>query len=85
MISTSAVSPSLMIAILSRQCLVWLGLQTVLEGRAIVQMVVPPYQRRIADGFLGGTRPDMVILDLESVPDVIGTIKQAGSGFRPDL
>ncbi len=76
MISTSAVSPSLMIAILSRQCLVWLGLQTVLEGRAIVQMVVPPYQRRIADGFLGGTRPDMVILDLESVPDVIGTIKQ---------
>ena len=54
-----------MIAIMSRQCLVWLGLQKVLEGRATVQMVVPPYQWRSADGFPGGARPD-----------AIGTIKQ---------
>jgi hypothetical protein len=45
----TAASPSLMVAILSRQCLVWLGLQKVLEGRATVQMVVPPYQWRIPD------------------------------------
>ncbi|MBH0203094.1 MAG: response regulator transcription factor [Nitrospira sp.] len=76
MISTSAASPSLMIAILSRQCLVWLGLQKVLEGRATVQMVVPPYQWRIPDGFPSGTRPDVVILDLETAPDAIGTVKQ---------
>jgi len=76
MISTSALSPSLMIAILSRQWLVWLGLQKMLEGRATVQMVVPPYQWRIPDGFPSGTRPDVVIVDLETTPDAIGTIKQ---------
>jgi DNA-binding NarL/FixJ family response regulator len=76
MIGTSAVSPSLMIAILSRQWLVGLGLQKILEGRATVQMVVPPYQRRIPDGFPTGTRPDVVILDLEIGHDAIGTIKQ---------
>jgi len=76
MIGTSAVSPSLMIAILSRQWLVWLGLQKVLEGRATVQMVVPPYQWRIPDGFPSGTRPDVVILDLETAPDAVRTINQ---------
>jgi DNA-binding NarL/FixJ family response regulator len=76
MIGTSAVGPSLMIAILSRQWLVWLGLQKILEGRATVQMVVPPYQWRIPDGCPPGTRPDVVILDLETEPDAVGTIKQ---------
>ncbi|MEK9141181.1 MAG: response regulator transcription factor [Nitrospirota bacterium] len=76
MTDTSAASPSLMIVILSRQCLVWLGLQKMLEGRATVQMVVPPYQWRIPDEFPTGTRPDVVILDLETTPDAIGTIKQ---------
>jgi DNA-binding NarL/FixJ family response regulator len=65
-----------MIAILSRQCLVWLGLQKMLEGRATVQMVVPPYQWRIPDGFPSGTRPDVVILDLETAPDAVRTINQ---------
>jgi len=72
----SASSPSLMIAILSRQCLVWLGLQKIFEGRATVQMVVPPYQWRIPDGFPTGTRPDVVILDLETECDALGTINQ---------
>lgn len=72
----SATNPSLMIAILSRQWLVWLGLQKMLEGRATVQMVVSPYQWRIPDGFPTGTRPDVVILDLETEHDAIGTIKQ---------
>ncbi len=76
MISTSAVSPSLMIVVLSRQCLVWLGLQKVLEGRATVQMVVPPYQWRIPDGSPSGTRPDVVILDLEGTSDAVRTINQ---------
>ena len=76
MTGTSAASPSLMIAILSRQWLVWLGLQKILESRATVQMVVPPYQWRIPDGFPTGTRPDVVILDLETVHDPIGTINQ---------
>ena len=65
-----------MIAILSRQWLVWLGLQKILEGRATVQMIVPPRQWKIPDGFPTGTRPDVVILDLETKPDAIGTINQ---------
>ncbi len=73
---SSNTNPSLMIAILSRQWLVWLGLQKILEGRATVQMVVPPHQWRIPDGFPTGTRPDVVILDLETEPDAIGTINQ---------
>ena len=72
----TAMSPSLMVAILSRQCLVWLGLQKVLEGRATVQMVMPPYQWRIPDGCPTGTRPDVVILDLETAPDAVRTINQ---------
>jgi len=65
-----------MIAILSRQWLVWLGLQKMLEGCATVQMVVSPYQWRIPDGFPTGTRPDVVIVDLETEHDAIGTINQ---------
>jgi DNA-binding NarL/FixJ family response regulator len=65
-----------MIAILSRQWLVWLGLQKMLEGRATVQMVVPPYQWRVPDGCPTGTRPDVVILDLETAPDAGRTINQ---------
>jgi DNA-binding NarL/FixJ family response regulator len=65
-----------MIAILSRQWLLWLGLQKVLEGRATVQMVVSPHQWRIPDGCPTGTRPDVVILDLETEHDAIGTINQ---------
>jgi DNA-binding NarL/FixJ family response regulator len=72
----SVTNPSLMIAILSRQYLVWLGLQKMLEGRATVQMVVSPYQWRIPGGFPTGTRPDVVILDLETEHDAIGTINQ---------
>mgnify|MGYP001160703694 FL=1 len=72
----SPTNPSLMIAILSRQWLLWLGLQKVLEGRATVQMVVSPHQWRIPDGCPTGTRPDVVILDLETEHDAIGTINQ---------
>ncbi len=76
MTDTSAVSPSLMIAILSRQCLVWFGLQKILGGRATVQMVVPPSQWRISDGFPVGARADVFILDLETEHDAVGTINQ---------
>ncbi len=58
----SPTNPSLMIAILSRQYLICLGLQKMLEGRATVQMVVSPHQWRIPDGCPTGTRPDVVIL-----------------------
>jgi DNA-binding NarL/FixJ family response regulator len=72
----SATNPSLMIAVLSRQWILWLGLQKVLKGRATVQMVVSPHQWKIPDGCPTGTRPDVVILDLETEHDAIGTITQ---------
>ncbi|MEQ1681217.1 MAG: response regulator transcription factor [Nitrospira sp.] len=72
----SATNPSLMIAVLSRQWILWLGLQKVLEGRATVQIVVSPHQWKIPDGCPTGTRPDVVILDLETEHDAIGTITQ---------
>ncbi|MGC4097306.1 MAG: response regulator transcription factor [Nitrospira sp.] len=66
----------LTIAILSRQCLVWLGLQKILEGSTTLPMVVQPHTWRTPDGSLPATRPDVFILDLETEPDAIGTLTQ---------
>ena len=76
MTDLSAASPALTIAILSSQCLVWFGLQKFLESSATVPMVVHPSQWRISGGFPTETRPDVVILDLETERDAIDTIKQ---------
>ncbi len=69
-------NPALTIAILSSQCLVWLGLQKILESSSSVPMVVHPYARRAADLFLAEGRPDVFILDLETERDALGTITQ---------
>lgn len=50
MTDTNAAMPTLTITILSSQCLVWLGLQNVLESSSTVPMVVHPNQWRTADG-----------------------------------
>ena len=72
----STATPPLTIAILSSQCLVWLGLQKILESSAAVPMVVHHYPRMSSDLFRAECRPDVFILDLESERDTIGTIKQ---------
>ncbi len=71
-----AMNPVLTIAILSSQCLVWLGLQKILESSSSVPMVVHPYAGRTADLFLAEGRPDVFILDLETERDALGTITQ---------
>ncbi|MDI3461590.1 MAG: hypothetical protein OJF50_000411 [Nitrospira sp.] len=68
--------PTLTIGILSNQCLVWLGLQKILESSATIPMVVLPHQERTSDRLLAECRPDVFILDLETEHDVLGTIKQ---------
>ena len=68
--------PILTIAILSSQCLVWLGLQKILETSTTVQMVVHRYPGRTADLLRAESRPDLFILDLETEPDAPGTITQ---------
>ena len=76
MTDTNAASPTLTIAILSNQCLVWLGLQKILESSATVPMVVRPYPGSIADLLRAECRPDLFILDLEPERDAIGTMIQ---------
>jgi DNA-binding NarL/FixJ family response regulator len=73
---SSATIPPLTIAILSRQCLVWLGLQKILENSATIPMVVLPHPRKIADQFPLEIRPDVVILDLETEREVTRTLAQ---------
>lgn len=72
----SAAMPTLTIAILSRQCLVWFGLQKILESSTTVQMVVQPPPLRPADLLASPSRPDVFILDLETERDALGTIHQ---------
>ena len=74
MTDASIASPTLTIAILSSQCLVWLGLQKILESSAIVPMVVHPYPGRTSDLLRAERRPDVFILDLET--ERVGTITQ---------
>lgn len=76
MTNISVAIPTLTIAILSSQCLVWLGLQKILESRTTVPMVVHPYPGRTSDLLRAERRPDVVVLDLETERDAIGTIKQ---------
>ena len=66
----------LTIAILSRQCLVWLGLQNILESSTTLPMVVHPHAWRTPDRSLPATQPDVFILDLETEPNAIGTLTQ---------
>ena len=74
MTDTSAASPTLTIAILSSQCLVWLGLQKILESSATVPMIVHPYPGRTSDLLRAERHPDVFILDLET--ERVDTITQ---------
>jgi DNA-binding NarL/FixJ family response regulator len=76
MTDTSGAVPTRTIAILSSQCLVWLGLQKILESSATVPMVVHPYPGRISDLLLAERRPDVFILDLGTERDALSTINQ---------
>ena len=77
----NAVMPTLTIAILSSQCLVWLGLQKILENSATVPMVVHPYSGWTSDLLRAERRPDVFILDLET--ERVGTITQIRIPPRP--
>jgi DNA-binding NarL/FixJ family response regulator len=68
--------PTLTIAILSSQCLVWLGLQKILESSATVPMVVHLSPRMTSDLLRAESRPDLFILDLETERDALGIITQ---------
>jgi DNA-binding NarL/FixJ family response regulator len=72
----SVTIPTRTIAILSSQCLVWLGLQKILESSVTVPMVVHPYPGRTAELLRLECRPDLFIVDLETEHDALGTLTQ---------
>jgi DNA-binding NarL/FixJ family response regulator len=76
MADSSATTSTLTIAILSSQCLVWLGLQKILESSVTIPMVVHPYAGRTADLLHPEGYPDVFIMDLETERDALGTIAQ---------
>ncbi len=73
---SSAVTSPFTIAILSRQCLVWCGLQKILESSQTVPMIVYPHSWRTPDRPPFEARPDVFILDLETDRDALSTINQ---------
>lgn len=73
---SSVPMPTITIAILSSQCLVWLGLQKILETSTTVRMVMHRYPGSTVDLLRAESRPDVFILDVETEPDVLGTINQ---------
>ena len=82
MTDTSAEMPVLTIAILSSQCLVWLGLQKILESHATVPMVVLPHLWRPSNRPPAENPPDVFILDLETERDTIVAISQIRESAR---
>ena len=76
MTGITATMPTFTIAILSRQCLVWLGLQKILESSPTLPMIVLPFQGRTPDRLPLETRADLFILDLDTEHDAMGTLTQ---------
>ncbi len=61
--------PSIILAIISDQYLVWFGLQKMFERIKTPRIVVHPHQRVTPDLFLAEKRPDVFLLDLETHQD----------------
>lgn len=64
------------VAIISSQYVVWLGLRNILESSKTTRVVGEPVQREEHQTFITKYQPDVVILDVETERDVIGTIQQ---------
>ncbi len=70
-----SLEPSLVIAIVSSDCLVCLGLQTIL-GNGKTGYVVQMHQRMSPELLLAERRPDLFIFDLETNRNAVDTIKK---------
>lgn len=76
MTGDATVLPSITLAVISRQYLVRLGLQSILERSETIRIVMHPYQRMMPDMLLTEERPDAFVLDLETNRDAIDMIRQ---------
>ena len=75
MTNASMMVPSRTIVIISSQYLVGLGLQKMFESQATVRIVVQPHPRMSADVRLAENQPDVFLLDMETEPDAVRTIR----------
>ncbi|HMS82099.1 MAG TPA: response regulator transcription factor [Nitrospira sp.] len=73
---TNTALPILTIAIISGQHIASLGLQKLLESRETHCIVVQKHQRLVQDLLLSEKPPDILILDMETERDTIGTIRR---------
>ncbi|HMS85835.1 MAG TPA: response regulator transcription factor [Nitrospira sp.] len=76
MTGTSVSTPALTIMIISRQYLVCLGLQNLLEQAETLRFIVHQHQRITQDLLHAENRPDIFIIDLETERDIFSAIKQ---------
>jgi DNA-binding NarL/FixJ family response regulator len=76
MSDTSTVIAPRTIAFISKQYVVWLGLQKIFEGREASRIVVQLYQQLTPGALLPENRPDLFLLDLGTERDPIGTIRK---------
>jgi DNA-binding NarL/FixJ family response regulator len=67
--------PSRTIVIISSQYLVGLGLQKMFESQVTVRIVVQLHPRMSADVRLAENQPDVFLLDMETEPDAVRTIR----------
>ena len=76
MSNVSPMVPSLTLAIISSQHLVWLGLQKIVQCVEHVRIVVQLHLRTSSAVLLAEKQPDVFILDMESEQDPLGTMRQ---------
>ena len=76
MSDTSTVISPITIAFISRQYVVWLGLQKIFEGREASRIVVQLHQQLTPGTLLPENRPHLFLLDLGTERDPIGTIRK---------
>jgi DNA-binding NarL/FixJ family response regulator len=71
-----ALPPPTVIAIISKHHIMVLGLQRLLESREAHHVIVHAYHRMTPEVLLPENRTDIFILDMETEPDSIDTIKR---------
>ncbi len=76
LIDAATMPPSLTLAVISKQDLVCLGLQSVFERSATIRIVMRRYRQITPDLLVAEKRPDGFMLDLETDRDAIDTIRQ---------
>ena len=74
--SVSTTNTPLTIAVISRQYLIWLGLQNVFERTETLRLVKHLHPQTLPDALRSEQQPDVFILDMENERDAVGLIKQ---------